>query len=105
MRPNIDLRGIQQSCGICFALMLALLLTLCKPSLIWPYITKLGHSVQIIYLQETIKTYNSGNFDSLNLIAVSGWSSSTQYTMSTWVKMPALQPNWTVIFRLSENPR
>ena len=56
-------------------------------------------------MQETAKTYSAGAMDSqpLSALTSSAWTSSAQYTISTWVKMPTLG-YWTVVFRLSENP-
>ena len=51
-----------------------------------------------------MKTYGNGVRDSLSLSdETSAGSLFTQYTMSSWVKMPAIGQQWTIFFRLSEN--
>lgn len=69
-------------------------------------ITSSGVAAEIIRLQETLKTYSNSIYDLRGLSGIaSGWTSSTKYAMSTWIKMPALQTPWAVVFRLALNPR
>lgn len=104
---KIELRSALESNFLFFTLLSALILDICKelPDPLLKY-TGLGYPIEIISLQETAKTYSAGALDSQTLSALtsSTWTSSTQYTMSTWVKMPSLPSSWTAIFRLSKNP-